>query len=208
MRNKGQTFIITAVIMIVVLIILKTGINIPDIIQKNRELEGKFEHDFFVNVADELTKTIDISYHQLTNITNNVFDFANFTRKKMTEHLQDFQFLYVSCITPKSSGSDTMNVSVINMLNKPINATLQISTSPLQSNNSDNMLDMSIWNTNFTITQGNSYILTVGYNGTYSENITIQTKINGSVYIGFFDITLNGSETTYKDKFQKNYTLP
>jgi hypothetical protein len=208
MRNKGQMFIITAVIMIVVLIILKTGVNIPDIMQKNRELEGKFEHDFFINVADELTKTIDISYHQSINITNNVFDFANFTRKKMTEHLQDFQFLYVSCITPKSSGTDTMNVSLINMLNKSINATLQISTSPMQSSNNDNMLDMSIWNTNFTITQGNNYILTVGYNGTYSENITIQTKINGSVYIGFFDTTLIGSETTYKDKFQKNYTLP
>ncbi|MCX6821692.1 MAG: hypothetical protein NTW30_02830 [Candidatus Aenigmarchaeota archaeon] len=208
MKNKGQMFIIVAVIMIVVLVILKTGVNLPDIMQKNRESEGKFEHDFFVNVVDELTKTIDVSYYQPINITNNVYSFANFTRKKMTEHLQDFQFLYVSCITPKSSGSDTMNVSVITMLNKPINATLRISTSLVQSGNNDNMMDMSIWNTNFTITQGNNYILTVGYNGTYSENITIQTKTNGSVYVGFFDTTLIGSETTYKDKFQKNYTLP
>ena len=73
LRNKGQMFIIIAVILIVILVILKTGVNIPDIAQKNRELEGRFEHNFFVNVADELTKTIDISYHQPNDITNNVF---------------------------------------------------------------------------------------------------------------------------------------
>jgi hypothetical protein len=201
-------FIIAAIIMIVILVILKTGVNIPDIMQKNRELEGKFEHDFFVNVVDELTKTIDISYHQSNNITNNVYDFANFTRKKMTERLQNFQFLYVSSITPKSSGSATMNISMINLLNKPINVTIQINTSPVLSSNRDNILDKSRWDTNFTITQGNNYILTVGYNGTYSENITIQTKVNKSIYVGFFDITLTGSKTTYKDKFQKSYTLP
>ena len=84
MKNKGQTFIIIAVITIVVLVILKTSVNIQDITQKNRELEGRFEHDFFTNVVDELTKTIDISYYQSSNITNNVYSFANFTRKKMT----------------------------------------------------------------------------------------------------------------------------
>jgi len=208
MRNKGQMFIIAAVILIAVLIILKTGVNLPDIIQRNRELEGKFEHDFFVNIVDKLKKTIDISYHQPSNITNNVYNFANFTRKKMTERLQDFQFLYLSCITPASSGSDIINISVINLLNKPVNLTIQINSSPTQSDNKDNMIDKTKWNTNFTITQGNIYILTVSYNGTYEENITIITKVNRSVYVGFFDIVLAGSETIYKDKFQKSYTLP
>jgi len=41
-----------------------------------------------------------------------------------------------------------------------------------------------------------------------NETITISTEINRNIYVGFFDITLIGSETTYKDKFQKNYTLP
>jgi hypothetical protein len=67
--------------------------------------------------------------------------------------------------------------------------------------------DASSWNTNFTITQGNNYILVVDYDNN-QENITIGTKVNKSVYVGFFDVTLTGSETTYKDKFQKNYTLP
>ncbi len=67
--------------------------------------------------------------------------------------------------------------------------------------------DSSSWTTNFSVTQGNNYILTAYYDGN-EENISINTKINKSVYIGFFDTNLIGSETTYKDKFQNNYTLP
>jgi hypothetical protein len=126
MRNKGQMFIIAAIIMIVILIILKTGVNIPDIMQRNRELEGNFEHDFFVNTVNELKKTIDISYHQPSNITNNVFNFGNFTRKKMTERLQNFDFFYADVIIPASQGSETMNVTVVNLLNKNTSITLNL----------------------------------------------------------------------------------
>ena len=206
MKNKGQMFLITAAIIIIILVLLKTGINLPDILQREKELKSRFEKEFFLNIVDELVKVIDISYHQSSNITNNVFDFGNFTRKRMTERVQSFNFLFVGIITPASQGSATMNVTYINLLSKPINATLQLdSYKPV---NYSEMLDSTSWTTNYSITQGQTYDLIIGYNGTYSENVTIGTKINQSVYIGFFDITLNGSETTYKDKFQKNYTLP
>jgi len=206
MRNKGQMFLITAAIVIVILVLLKTSINLPNILQREKELKSRFEKEFFLNVGDELVKVIDISYHQSNNITNNVFDFGNFTRKRMTERLQSFDFLYVGAVTPASQGSATMNVTLINLLNKPVNATLQLdSFIPV---NYSEMLGSTSWTTNYSITQGQTYTLIVGYNGTYSENVTIQTKVNRSVYVGFFDITLTGSETTYKDKFQKNYTLP
>jgi len=207
MRNKGQVFLISAIILIVVLIILRVGINLPDVIQNTKKLEENFEKDFFINVVNELVKTIEISYYQPDNMTNNVYNFGNFTRKKMTERLQEFEFLYVSSITPKSSGIDDMNVSVINLLNKPINLTLTLDGTPTQTRNHDNMVDYSSYDTSFYIEQGTNYILTVSYNRTYNEYITIETKPWISKYIGFFDVTLIGKETTYKDKFQKNYTL-
>ncbi len=204
--KKGQVFLITAAIIIVILVLLKTGVNLPDILQGEKELKSRFEKKFFSNIVDELVKVIDISYYQSNDISNNVFDFGNFTRKKMTERLQGFEFLFVGAMTPASPGSITMNVTYINLLNMPINATLQLNSStPV---NYSEMTDSTSWTTNYTITQGQTYILTIGYNGTYSENITIRTKVNKSVYVGFFDITFVGSETTYKDKFQKNYTLP
>jgi len=206
MRNKGQMFLITATIIIVILVLLRTSVNLPEMLQKEKELKTRFEKEFFQNTADELVKVIDISYHQPSNITNNVFGFGNFTRKKMTERLQSFEFLYVGVITPASSGNGIMNVTFVNLLNKPINATLQLNS--FVPVNSSEMSDSSSWTTNYSIAQGQTYTIIVGYNGTYSENVTIQTRVNKSVYIGFFDITLTGPETTYKDKFQKNYTLP
>jgi hypothetical protein len=199
-------FLILAAIIVVILVLLKISVNLPDILQRERELKARFEEEFFMNVVDELVKVVEISYYQSSNITNNVFDFGNFTRKKMTERLQSFEFLFVGSITPASEGQATMNVTVVNLLNKPINATLQLNGS-VPVNNSE-MEDSSSWTVSYSITQGETHILTVGYNGTYSENVTIETKVGKSVYVGFFDVTLTGTETTYKDKFQKSYTLP
>ena len=131
MKNKGQMFLITATIVIIVLVLLKTSINLPDILQREKELKFRFEKEFFLNIVDELVKVIDISYHQSGNITNNVFDFGNFTRKRMTERLMNFEFLYVGIITPVSNDNDTMNVSVINLLNRDINPTLSLNESSL-----------------------------------------------------------------------------
>ncbi len=342
MNNKGQMFLITATIIIVILVLLRTSINLPDILQNEKELNSKFEKRFFQNTVNELVKVVEISYHQSNNITNNVYDFGNFTRKKMTERLQNFNFLYIGVITPSSQGSDAMNVTILNLLNKNINVNLTIngtSTFPEKNfmvteakndtvivtekvNVSDNnranetcsggaegcttpyiyinfttnlsytnaviegyyvktpgstgnteidcwngntwigmpgsdlpetvdgIINKNIlscsnsngnytfrffgiqdvpgfitfyldhvylnttyldeynkWDTNFTITQGQNYVLTVNYDNN-QENISIGTKVNKSIYVGFFDITLTGSTTTYKDKFQKNYTLP
>jgi len=203
LKGKGQMFLITSVIIVIVLIILKTSVNLPVVLQQKREMEGRFDKEMFENVKTESVKAIEISYHQPTNITRNVFDFANFTRKKMKERLFDFRLLYVGSITPKS-GSD-MNVTLVNLLEKPINASLNLNGS---AQNNDNMLGSTSWDTSFVITPGQDYILTVSYNNTYKSNITIQTESGKSKYIGFFDILLRGLETTYKDKFQRSYSLP
>lgn len=206
MRDKGQVFLISAVILIVILVILRIGINLPDVIQSSRKLEGNFEKDFFINVVDELTKVIDISYYQQSNITNNVYDFANFTRKKMIERMLDFDFLYVGSLA--NITNNETNVTSINFLNKPINITLIWNGNISSKCNSTNLLNEKVCSDTFSFNASENYVLTVSYNNTYTENVTIETKINKNIYVGFFDVTLIGKETTYKDKFQKTYTLP
>ena len=196
-------FLLSSVVIVVILILLRFSINLPDVIQNKKEMEGKLDRETFENIKSELIKTIKISYQQSTNITNNVFDFSNFTRKKMDERLLDLRILYVGSITPES-GTE-MNVTVFNLLKKPINASLNLNGS---MQNNDNMIDSDDWDTSFTIVQGQNYILTITYNDTYENNITIETKSGKSKYISFFDILLNGLGTTYKDKFQESYTLP
>jgi len=85
---------------------------------------------------------------------------------------------------------------------------LTLNSTLIQTSNRDNMADYNRYDTSFSITQGTNYVLTVSYNRTYEENITIETESEKNKYVGFFDVTLIGSETTYKDKFQKSYTLP
>lgn len=206
MRCKGQMFLITSIIIIVTLILLKTTINLPEIIQGETETESKFEQQFFENTANELVKTIEISYYQPNNITNNIFDFGNFTRKKLSGHLLNFKFLYVGSITPRTTGTDSMNITVLNLLGKTINATLQLNSST--PTNFSEMVDKSRWDISYSINQGLNYILTIGYNNTYEESIIIETKPQQSVYTAFFDVTLENPEIMYKDKFQKSYTLP
>lgn len=203
MKKKGQMFLIISVIIVLTLIMLKTSVNLTDIFQKKREMEGKFDKEIFENFKNEFIKTIEISYHQPSNISRNVFDFANFTRKKMKERLFTFKLLYVGSITPKSGTN--MNVTLINLLDNPINASLSLNGS-IQNN--DNMIDSSDWKTTFVINPGQNYVLTVSHNNTYQNNITIETESGISRYIAFFDMSLSDLETTYKDKFQKTYTLP
>jgi len=203
MKSKGQMFLIMSAVTFIVLILLKNSINISDILQNKRELEVRFEKEYFSNIVDEMKGVVGISFYNQDNITNNVFDFGNFIRRKMKERTQDFDFLYVGLVT---AGIDNnMSVKVINLLNKPINATLRLNSSDIVNNSE--MADASSWEIYYIITEGSGYVITVGYNDTYRENITINTKINKSVYVGFFDITLYGAKTTYKEKFQKSYIL-
>jgi len=204
LKNKGQMFLISSIIIIVILVILKASANLPNIIEEKKQLESRFEDEFFTNIANCLLEVTEISYHQSENLTWNVFDFANFTRKTMNERLLTFDFLYVDAITSYSSSK--MNVTVVNLLNKPINISLSLNDS--QSDSMNNINDSTSWNTNFNINPGNDYVLTIFYNNQLEGNLTVVTKTTKNTYSGFFDITLTGSEATYKDKFQKSYTLP
>ncbi len=204
MRNKGQIFIILSVIIIVVFLILRGTVNLPDIIQRQKDTESRFERRFFTNTVDEFQKAVEIS-SKYDNISSNVFDFANFTRQRMSERLNDLDLLFVGTLSQRTG--TTLNVSAINLLNKPINLTLTLNSSPSQSLNMDNFLDQTKRENTFTISQGTDYALTIAYNNTYSENTTFVTKNGFKYYNAFFDITIRSRDTSYKDKFQKSYKL-
>ncbi len=184
---------------------LRLTVNIPDITQRERELEKSFERFFFINVVEELKKTVKISSYQPTNITTNVFDFSNFTRNRMKEKLVDFEMLFLSTWTQDTGNQ--MNVSVINMINQHATMTLTLNSSPELTQTNNSFFNMSRWDTNFSITQGTDYKLTIKYNNTYGENVTIETESGKDIFTVYFDVTFRGRELTYKDKFQKTYKL-
>jgi len=199
MNRKGQMFLIAAFIIAASIVSLRLLIRTPNIQEEINLLEITLEHDIEDNWVHEIKNSAIISTNEKLNITTNVFDFANFTERKAYEHGLEFKFLFAGSLANYSSSS--LNVSMVNMLNEPINASLNLNGTSKTSE----IVDNGKWDTSFSFTPGSNYVLTVGYNSTYSENVTIKTISNNDVYVGFFDISFETSAAVYRNKTQETY---
>lgn len=202
MHRKGQMFLIAAFIIAASIVSLKLLVKVPAIQEETKLLEINLEHDVSSNLIQEIENSARFSINQKTNITGNVFDFANFTERKAYERGLEFKFLFVGSLANHSNS--ILNVSMVNMLNNPINASLNLNGTIRTSEIADN----GKWDTYFSFTPGSSYVLTVSYNSTYNESVTIKTKSNNDVYVGFFDISFETSTAVYRSKTQETYALP
>lgn len=173
-------FLIGAFIIAVSIILLKIAIKTPTTEEQQKLMEITMENDIASNLREELENSARFSIDQKENITRNVFDFANFTERRAAEHGLEFEFLFAGSYANVSN--NYLNVSVINMMNEPINASLNLNGTVKTSE----MGDSTRWDTNFTFTPGSLYVLTVEYNSTYVDNVTIKTKHNKDIYVGFF----------------------
>lgn len=199
--RKGQMFLLGALIIVGVLVILRYNIAYPTAMEEKKVLEVRFENDIFNNLINEFNNTLRFSYDESLNITSNVFDFANFTEAKISEHSMEFKSLFVGSIANKTT--NITNVSLINMLDETIGVNFTF------DGQSDEKLDISNyeqWDTNFSITPGTKYTLTLSYDGVV-ENITIKTKKNKDVYVGFFYISLESDSAIHKARYRKTMNL-
>ena len=198
-------FLIAAAFISLTLVLLKIEISLPGIVQKERELEGRFEEKFFINIDREFPKVVEISLHKPLEITHNVLDFANFTDTEMKKRLFNLEFLFSGALANKST--QKINVTIINFLGGTINVTVELNGTVSTNCNSTLIDEGKTCSDEFSFSPGSTYTLSLTHNKT-RENITIVTRNDRSTYVGFFDITLKGRESIYKDKFQKSYTLP
>lgn len=199
-------FLIGAFIIAVSLIVLKLNIKAPSIEEQLRLFDYTMENSIASNLMTELENSAKFSIDQKNSISTNVFDFANFTERRSAEHGLEFLFLFVGSYANVSNNS--LNVSVINMLNEPINTILTLSNiTNSEVKPPQEIADNSMQPTIFIFNPGSNYNLTVSYNSTYTQNVTIKTKNNKDVYVSFFDITLQTSDAIYKNKIQDTYKL-
>ena len=113
----------------------------------------------------------------------------------------NLKFIYVGSIANKTTS--IVNVSLINMLDMTISVNFTFND---QSDAQSNIVDYTRWDTNFTITPGTNYNLTLTYDSTV-ENITIKTKGNKDVYTGFIYLLLESEDATHSGKYQKTFNL-
>lgn len=203
---KGQMFLIIAIIVIVTIILLKNSLNITKILEAKKFLESGVDRLEFENIENELIKTIQISYNQSANMTNNVNDFLKFTRNVLQGRAIDFKGIFVETIHPSvSAGTDTpLNITVFNLLKENMNfLNLTLNTNNLTFSN---IGDSGMLSTNFTINTYTSqnYTLTVFYNTSTknsTETVNIPITIGKSKFIAFFDLRMISLRSENRDKF-------
>lgn len=208
-KSKGQMFLIGALVIVASLVIIKFNIASPAAKKEREVLEITFENDIFENIINELNNTLRFSYYEPKNITRNVFDFANFTERRMVDHAMVFKILYVGSLSNKTT--NTMNVSLINMLDAAIDANFTLDG---QSDTKSGIVNYERWDTDFTITPGTEYDLILTYNSTAGdsttatiETITVKTKTNKDVYVGFFYVLLESQSAIHREKTQKTINI-
>ena len=81
MKNKGQAFLITAVILIITLVLLKLSVNIPDLLEGEKEIvvsSKPLTLTFPVPNGGLKFHSLDLKRERIKNSTRNVFPVSFF----------------------------------------------------------------------------------------------------------------------------------
>lgn len=205
-QMKGQMFLLSAGIIVAILVALRAFVNVSQISSERGILEVALEDLVYKNIRNEIKGTVGLSSNFPRNITDNAIDFLNFTRRGNDGHSLDFRSLFIGILA--NSTNQTMNITVFQFLRESdLNVTIRLNTSTEQRN-STLLSDGTVWVNNFTFTAGQTNILTVLLPGkSYEKNITIETKENQDVYVGFFDISLTSARATHTEIIHQNIKI-
>jgi len=209
---KGQMYIIAGIIIVVVLVLLKTSLNLTRIIEDKRSLEYQLEKLEFENLKNEEIYTLEISYTQEKNTSDNIISFTRFARNSFSSRAKELDGVivcsYINNVT--ANENTTLNVSVLNILGdtmKSLNLTFNGSTQ-----NFIDVSDNSVAKANFTFNTSTdvNYTLSIVYETSYendTEEILIPVSVGKSKFVGFFDLRLKNDIGKVREKFTKTITF-
>jgi hypothetical protein len=205
---KGQTFIIMAIIIIVLMVMLKSGLNLSKILENKRYMESGFERIEFQSIRSEMIKTMQICYGQ-GNISTCLDEFFRFSKQSLKARAIDLNGYLVKSTYSYPETTSKLNISVFNGLGSEmdiLNLTLGSSTQIFKS-----ISDSSAVETSFSVSTNTNYTLTVFYN-TSSENkteaVTIPVVSGKGKFITFFDLRMVTDRAEQRDKFTETVDLP
>lgn len=206
---KGQLFLIGSIIIIVVLVLIRTSINVTEVLEKKRFIEFGLEKIEFDNIRIETLKSAynTINYSRdMTTVTNS---FIIFVEDKFLGRL--VQFDGVSVIPYYENlieSTDTpLNVTLFNFFDSEVQrAVLNLSTdfgSPITFNNIASGTSSS---TVFTLNLASNQNLTLWiFYETGSEkivhNLTIPAEIGKTKAVPYFDLRLVSDRGVIRDRF-------
>jgi len=207
--SKGQVFIVLSIIIITVMVMLKTGINISQIMENKRYLEAGFEQMQFQNIRNEALKAVQISYENKSDMTNNLNNFMRYARLVMSSKATDLAGVAVTAAYNHSTAPYVVNVTVLNILGTDmfyLNVTFNTSTVEFRSV-SDGMAVQAGFSGNY---ETMSHIMTVFYNTSLAnttEYVTIPFDTTKSKLTVFLDLSLKSDRSEQRDVFNETYVI-
>jgi len=205
---KGQMFLILSIVIIVILVMLKSGLNLTKIMQNRQYMESGLERIEFQNIKSEMEKTMQVCYGQ-GNMSDCLDDFFKFSKSSLNARAVDLSGYLVKSTYSYPETSPQLNVSVFNGLGAEMN------TLNLTLNGSSQMFksiqDVSSISTTFSISPNSDYVLTVFYNTSYenkTDTVIIPVSSGKGKLITFFDIRMVSNRVEYRDKFTDTVILP
>lgn len=203
---KAQMFLLTAAIVIGLLVSLKAYTNIQEITTEKDILDASQESSMFSNIIKETTQATSFSVLNSSVISDNSIDFINFTRNGTMRQGDSFRGIFVGA--KANSTNQTMNITVLSFLGEQsVNFTIKLNNGTIITN-STTLNDSNIWNNNFTFAAGGTYNLTVDLpDKNYEQNITVKTKNNQDVYVGFYDFNLTTIRAVHRNIFQESFKI-
>jgi hypothetical protein len=204
---KGQFFIISGLVVVVVLLLIKSSLNLSQLIENKRFLESSLEKKEFSNIRDELVNTVELSYNK--NETENVENYIVYVRNRLESRAIDLKGIAVEASFKNvTDGSDTgLNVTAFNFLGETISSLKLTFSYDGSSQTFSNVADNTSRKKDFTFNTPSdvNYTLSINYITTAESKqyaIQIPIEIGKSKFIGFFDLRMTGLGEN-RDEFSK-----
>ena len=207
--QKGQMFIIGAVVIITALVLIRTAIDVNEILEKKKFLEAGVERMEFENIRKELPKAASNSINDTQSIANATNGFVSFAEERLIGRTVEFDGITISSlyVNLTASQAEDINVTVYNFFDESVSqVVLNLSTdfgSPVTL--SDIAAD-EVRETSFTVNLASTQDLTLWTyyttpTGDIVNNITINAEIDATKFIPYFDIRMAGERGELRDRF-------
>ena len=211
---KGQLFILAAIILVVLLVAIKTSLNIVPILDRKNALESSLEQLDFQNLRAEILRVSDISFNQ-SNTSQTTNSFINFAKQVLAARTVDFQGLAVETSYANATASqDTrFNVTVFNFFNNPIDTLIlnfTYDTSKNQTIRNIGSLNSNTTNFTFNTALSTDYTLWIFYNfstETNAQNLTVKVELGKSKQTNFYNLRFGSYRGSLNDIVNQSFFL-
>jgi len=213
---KGQIFLIIAILFVLFLVILRSGLNLQQILENQRALEENLDRLEFDNIRTEFDNALLVSFNSTVNMTNNTINFTRYVQQvEQSKGLNFKAFAIQTAFNNTTASTDmTLNVTLLNLVGDQIsfiNLTFTNATPAAQktfTNIADNATLYTFFN--FNAAAATNYTLYVFWNTSArneTDSFIVPVEIMKSKYVGYFDIELIGKRTNHRDKFVHTFTI-